>query len=122
MKNTPPIAGHCSVCDCWEILNGQCENCGTKTADLLDYVQSLPTLCELQSDVAAHQWAKLQAADPLAAIYLYYRTGQLGAFAGDHTPEGWTLGTGHRLNPMGNQEEVRAFIYQTARRLPFLPV
>lgn len=77
-----------------------------------------------QAEKASQQWFRAQSANPYAAIYLYYKVGELAAFEDHcHTElHGWTLGLQQRLSPALTRQQVKAQIAEAARRLPFLPV
>jgi hypothetical protein len=77
-----------------------------------------------QADKASLQWFRAQSANPYAAIYLYYRRGELAALDDRFHAEahGWTLGRPERLSPACTRQQIKAQIEQAARWLPFLPV
>ncbi len=72
-----------------------------------------------QANKASESWFRQQSQNPYAAIYLYYKTGELGAFS--EAPAGWILGSGERLSPALTRQQVAAKIHTIAQRLPFLP-
>jgi len=73
-----------------------------------------------QADKASKEWFRAQSLNPYAAIYLYYKSGELAAF--ENAPHGWTLGRQDRLSPAHTREQIKAQIAESARRLPFLPI
>ncbi len=83
-----------------------------KNLDLMQFVYD-------QANKASEAWFRQQSQNPYASIYLYFRTGELGAFS--EAPAGWTLGSGERLSPALTRQQVAAKIHTIAQRLPFLP-
>ena len=84
-------------------------------------IQETRQLINDQSSKAADQWKTIMFRDNWAACYLYYRTGELAVFAGETTPDGWTLGDQRRLGPELTRDQARARIIESCKRLPFLP-
>lgn len=73
----------------------------------------------IQASNAAKEWWSLQSANPFAALYLYFRRGQLTV--AEDKPAGFELGTGQRLSPMATLDGTTAWIYAQAFKLPCLP-
>lgn len=84
-----------------------------KTLDTTQFVYE-------QAEKASLEWYKAQSLNPYAQIYLYYKSGELGAF--EDPPEGWTLGRQARLSPACTRQQIKSQIVESAQRLPFLPV
>lgn len=73
-----------------------------------------------QAAKAAEEWWAIQCRDMYAAVYLYYKRGELTC--AKECPAGFTLGDSRRIGPSGTKAEHMHKIYETARRLPCLPV
>ncbi len=77
--------------------------------------------CDEQRNTAVKQWWDLMGADNYAECYLYYKMGALAVFAGDTTPEGWTLASPERLHAGLDMKLALRMITRMSARIPFIP-
>lgn len=72
-----------------------------------------------QAAIAARVWFQLQSADQYAALYLWFKRGEVTVAA--EKPEGFELATGERISPAATEEQVRNRIALILQTLPILP-
>ena len=90
----------------------------TKTIQRMD-LQAIYEWTGARAREAALQWFKQQSANNYAALYLYYKVGELRV--AEDCPAGFTLATGERLRVNATVDQQQAWINNVARRTPFLP-
>lgn len=83
--------------------------------------QEINNLIGSQAQRAADQFHRAACQDPYTALFLYYRTAELGAF-GDRPDPSWTLASGERISISSTREQNARKFAEIARRLPILPI